>query len=100
MDLFKKIEDRSAEIAIIGMGYVGFPLAVEFASKGFSVTGVDINELKVKVINHGGSHIPDIDPDDVSPLVKAGRPKATADFDVLSANAMMRLAYSSLSAVR
>ena len=84
MDLFKKIEDRSAEIAIIGMGYVGFPLAVEFASKGFSVTGVDINELKVKVINHGGSHIPDIDPDDVSPLVKAGRLKATADFDVLS----------------
>ena len=84
MDLIKKIEDRSAEIAIIGMGYVGFPLAVEFASKGFSVTGIDINELKVKVINHGGSHIPDIDPDDISPLVKSGRLKATTDFDVLS----------------
>jgi len=84
LDLIKKIGDRSAEIAVIGMGYVGFPLAVEFASKGFSVTGIDINQLKVEVINHGGSHIPDIDPDEISPLVKSGRLKATTDFEILS----------------
>jgi len=84
LDLIKKIENRRAEIAIIGMGYVGFPLAVEFASKGFSVTGIDINELKVKLINHCGSHIPDVDPEDVSPLVRAGKLRATTDFNVLS----------------
>lgn len=84
MELIKKIEDRRAEIAIIGMGYVGFPLALEFASKGFSVTGIDINEVKVKVINSGGSHIPDVNPDDVSPLVRAGKLRATTDFNVLS----------------
>jgi len=84
LDLIKKIENRRAEIAIIGMGYVGFPLAVEFASKGFSVTGIDIDEVKVKVINHCGSYIPDVDPEDVSPLVKEGKLRATTDFNVLS----------------
>ncbi len=60
MDLMQKVNERKAKIVIIGMGYVGFPLAVEFASAGFSVTGIDLIESKVKVINHGGSHIPDI----------------------------------------
>ena len=83
MDLIQKIESRKAEIAIIGMGYVGFPLAVEFALAGFSVTGIDLDQKKVKVINHRGSHIPDVDPAIVSPLVKAGKLKATTDFDVL-----------------
>jgi len=83
LDLIEKFETRTAKIAVIGMGYVGFPLAVEFAKAGFPVIGIDINQTKVKVINHGGSHIPDVDPDDVSPLVKKGRLKATTDFSVL-----------------
>ncbi len=87
----QKVKARKAEIAIIGMGYVGFPLAVEFASAGFSVTGIDLNESKVKVINHGGSHIPDIDPALVSPLVKKGLLKATTDFEALSAADMMSI---------
>ncbi len=87
----QKVKTRKAEIAIIGMGYVGFPLAVEFASAGFSVTGIDLNESKVKVINHGGSHIPDIDPALVSPLVKKGLLKATTDFEVLSDADMMSI---------
>lgn len=91
MDLMQKVNERKAKIAIIGMGYVGFPLAVEFASAGFSVTGIDLIESKVKVINHGGSHIPDIDPDVVSPLVKAGLLKATMDFDVLADADMMSI---------
>jgi len=84
LDLIEKIKSRKAKIAVIGMGYVGFPLAVEFAKAGFSVTGIDINESKIKVINHGGSHIPDIDPDVVVPLVRKGKLKATTDFSVLA----------------
>jgi len=84
LDLIRKFEERKAKVAVIGMGYVGFPLALEFASAGFSVTGIDINQTKVEVMNHGGSHIPDIDPDDVSPLVKSGKFRATSEFDILS----------------
>jgi UDP-N-acetyl-D-glucosamine dehydrogenase len=84
LKLIEKIESRKAKVGIIGLGYVGFPLAVEFAAAGFQVTGIDVNATKVKVVNHGGSHIPDIDPDQVFPLVKSGHLKATTDFDVLT----------------
>jgi UDP-N-acetyl-D-glucosamine dehydrogenase len=84
LDLMQKVKERKAKISIIGIGYVGFPLAVEFASAGFSVVGIDLNESKVNVINHGGSHIPDIDPAVVSPLVRDGLLKATTEFDVLA----------------
>ncbi|MCE5273136.1 NAD(P)-binding domain-containing protein, partial [bacterium] len=84
MKLIEKIQSRKAEVAIIGLGYVGFPLAVEFSSAGFSVTGIDLSESKVKVVNHGGSHIPDVDPAVVSPLVKKGLLKATTEFEALA----------------
>ena len=84
MNLIEKIESRKARVGIIGLGYVGLPLAVEFAAAGFKVTGIDVNPTKVKVINHGGSHIPDVDPDQVSPLVKSGKLKATTEFEVLA----------------
>ncbi len=83
MELIEKLESRKARIAIIGMGYVGFPLAVEFAAAGFHVVGIDVNETKVKVINAGGSHIPDIDPERVAPLVHQGLLRATTEFHVL-----------------
>ena len=84
MELVEKIESRKARVGIIGLGYVGFPLAVEFAAAGFQVAGIDVNPTKVKVVNHGGSHIPDIDPDRVLPLVKSGNLKATTEFEVLA----------------
>jgi len=84
LNLIEKIESRKARVGIIGLGYVGFPLALEFAAAGFKVTGIDVNPTKVKVINNGGSHIPDVDPGQVSPLVKSGKLKATTKFELLA----------------
>ncbi|MBN2290034.1 MAG: nucleotide sugar dehydrogenase [Candidatus Glassbacteria bacterium] len=84
LELIERIKSRKARVGIIGLGYVGFPLAVEFAGAGFRVVGIDVNPTKVKVVNHGGSHIPDVSPDQVSPLVKSGNLEATTDFAVLA----------------
>ena len=81
--LEKKIKDKTAVVGIIGMGYVGLPLAVELGREGFSVIGIDINPNKSKLINAGKSDIDDISDNDLSPLVKAGKIKATTDFSVL-----------------
>ena len=59
-----RVRDRRAHVAVIGLGYVGLPLAVEFAQAGFSVTGIDVDEKKVKNVNRGVSHIADIDSGD------------------------------------
>jgi UDP-N-acetyl-D-glucosamine dehydrogenase len=81
--LEKKIKDKTAVVGIIGMGYVGLPLAVELGREGFSVIGIDINPNKSKLINAGKSDIDDIADSDLKPLVKAGRLKVTTDFSVL-----------------
>ena len=60
VQLLEKIDRKSAEIVIIGVGYVGLPLAVEFAQAGFTVTGVDVNSHKIKLLNEGTSYIPDV----------------------------------------
>jgi UDP-N-acetyl-D-glucosamine dehydrogenase len=82
--LLKKIEAREAQIAIIGIGYVGLPLAVEFAKEGYRVFGVDVSAEKVRLINEGVSYIPDITKEDVAALVKRGTLSATTDFGILS----------------
>jgi UDP-N-acetyl-D-glucosamine dehydrogenase len=74
-----KIRDRSARIGVIGLGYVGLPLAVEFARAGFDVTGFDVDHAKVDDINAGRSYILDVRSDDVSACVQAGRLRATHD---------------------
>jgi UDP-N-acetyl-D-glucosamine dehydrogenase len=79
-----KITDRSAHVAIIGLGYVGLPLAVAFAKAGFHTTGIDVNQGKVDAINAGRSYIPDVPDDDLSPHLQAGRLAASSDYDVLS----------------
>jgi UDP-N-acetyl-D-glucosamine dehydrogenase len=81
--LIAQFEDRSARIAILGLGYVGLPLAVVFAEAGFCVTGIDPDLRKVDSLNRGESHIQDVPTEQVARLVAAGRLTATADFAVL-----------------
>ena len=70
--LLQKIGQRKARIGIIGLGYVGLPLAVEFARAGFRVLGYDVSERVVKAINDGRSHIQDVPATSVAALVKEG----------------------------
>jgi UDP-N-acetyl-D-glucosamine dehydrogenase len=83
VSLKNKIQDRSARIGVIGLGYVGLPLAVEFATSGFDVTGFDVDASKVEAINGGRSYILDVKGDDVTSSVRAGRLRATTDMSRL-----------------
>jgi len=81
--LIKRLEDKSAKIAVLGLGYVGLPLAVIFAEAGFQVTGIDTIQEKVDIINRGESHIQDVPSEQVARLVADGKLKAVTDFAVL-----------------
>jgi len=81
--LGERIRTRRAKVGIVGMGYVGLPLAVEFAKAGFEVTGIDLSDSKVARIRAGDSYIGDIPSASLEPLVKSGNLKATTDFSVL-----------------
>lgn len=81
--LQKKFEDRSAQIAVLGMGYVGLPLAVIFADAGFNVLGIDPDTRKVEQLNQGISYISDVPTEQVARLVEAGKLSATTDFSAL-----------------
>ena len=78
-----RIANRTAHVAIIGLGYVGLPLATAFARAGFRTTGVEVNQGKVDSIAAGRSYIPDVSDDDLAPHVRSGRLTATSDYDVL-----------------
>jgi UDP-N-acetyl-D-glucosamine dehydrogenase len=81
--LERKIKNKSAVVGIIGMGYVGLPLAVELGREGFKIIGIDIAVDKINLINSGRSDIDDVTDDDLRPLVKKGKIKATTDFSQL-----------------
>ncbi len=81
--LISRIEDKDAKVAIIGLGYVGLPLAIEFASAGLETVGIDLSEEKVRQINAGESYIPDVPSSAVEGLVKAGTLRATTEAAVL-----------------
>ena len=83
-DLREKIEARDARIGVIGLGYVGLPLAVEFAKAGFPVVGFDVDARKVEKLAAGESYSEDVAAADVSTALAAGRLRATADFGELS----------------
>jgi UDP-N-acetyl-D-glucosamine dehydrogenase len=83
VSLKDKIRERSARVGVIGLGYVGLPLAVEFAKKGFDVTGFDVDASKIEAINEGRSYILDVKTEDVNACVAAGRLRATSDMSQL-----------------
>src|SRR2546422_10276651 len=78
--LLKKITDRTAHVAIIGLGYVGLPLAVGFAKAGYHVTGIDVDAGRVGRLKRGDSYIQDVPSSDLRPLVEAGRVTAPTAF--------------------
>src|SRR5258705_1037057 len=82
--LLKKITEKKARVGVIGLGYVGLPLVLEFAKAGFTVTGIDNDPERVEQLNRGTSYIPEVESHEIARLVKEKRFEATTDFDVMS----------------
>jgi len=82
--LSEKIEGRAARVGILGLGYVGLPLAAEFARSGFEVTGIDPDPAKVEKLRAGESYIDDVSSSELAPLVKQGRLRVSSDFAELA----------------
>ena len=81
--LIEDLKTKKARVGILGLGYVGLPLAVVFAEAGFHVTGIDPDSRKVDCLNKGVSYIPDVQTPTIEKLVKSGHLNATTDFAVL-----------------
>ena len=84
MSLNNKIKNKEARIGVIGLGYVGLPLAVEFAKTGFNVTGIEVDNKKIEAINNGDNYIPDIDDSLFLDLVNKKRLQATNNTSIIS----------------
>ena len=84
MTLNVKIQNRQARVAIIGLGYVGLPLAVEFARSGFHVTGFEVEAQRVDAVNRGVTYIGDVAEHTMRELIASKRLRATTDFNELS----------------
>jgi UDP-N-acetyl-D-glucosamine dehydrogenase len=82
--LRRKIENRQALAGVVGLGYVGLPLAVELAHAGFNVVGIDVLDSKVEAINRGESYVQDVPTEVLKPLVQGGKIRATTDFAVVA----------------
>lgn len=82
--LLKKIETREAVVGIVGLGYVGLPLAVAFAEAGFKVVGIDVIAEKVNLLNQGTSYIEDVPSSQLAPLVADGRFRASTSYSDLA----------------
>src|SRR5215472_15155408 len=82
-NLRQKIRSRSARVGIVGLGYVGLPLAVEFARAGFEVTGIDVSQTKADRVNIGNSYVGDVPSAILKPLVESGKLRATSDFSAV-----------------
>ena len=83
-NLQSRIKSQDAKIGVVGLGYVGLPLAVEFAKAGFSVTGIDIAQERVDQLNRGENYISDVDSSEFSSFVESGRFVASTDYSVVS----------------
>jgi UDP-N-acetyl-D-glucosamine dehydrogenase len=84
LTLRQRIQNRTAKVGVIGLGYVGLPLAVEFAQAGFDVIGMDVQARKVDQFNAGESYIKDVSNDVFTPLVESGKLRATTDFSIIT----------------
>jgi UDP-N-acetyl-D-glucosamine dehydrogenase len=78
--LLERLRSRQANVGVVGLGYVGLPLAVEFARSGLNTVGIDLDGRKVAAIERGQSYIPDVPASEIAPLVAAGSLRATTDF--------------------
>ena len=81
--LLEKVNSRRARTGVVGLGYVGLPLAVEFARAGYHTTGIDLDERKVQAVSEGRSYIPDVATADVLKLKNDGKLDATTDFSIV-----------------
>src|ERR1700749_3007309 len=81
--LAEKIRSKTARVGVVGLGYVGLPLAVEYAEAGYHVTGIDLSEGKVARINAGDSYIGAMPSSAREPLVGNGKLRATTDFSAI-----------------
>jgi len=79
-----KLSARTARVGVVGLGYVGLPLAVEFARAGFDTTGIDLDRRKIEAVNQGTSYIPDVATEEVARLVADGTLRATTDFSCVA----------------
>ena len=82
--LSRKFHDRSARVAILGLGYVGLPLATIFAEAGFTVVGVEPDQAKVDMLRSGKSYVQDVPTENLAKLIESGKLSATTDFSVLA----------------
>src|SRR5436190_5965917 len=82
-EIISLIGNKSATVGVIGLGYVGLPLATEFAGKGFKAIGFEVDESKVARINAGESYIGDVPAGTIREAVDSGRLRATTDFENL-----------------
>jgi UDP-N-acetyl-D-glucosamine dehydrogenase len=78
-----KIRTRAAHVGVVGLGYVGLPLAVEYAEAGYKVTGIDLSETKAARVNAGDSYVGDVPSSVLAPLVEKGLLRATTDFSAI-----------------
>ena len=81
--LEEKIRNRHARVGVVGLGYVGLPLAVEFARAGFEVTGIDVSEEKARRVNCGDSYVGDVPSAVLAPLVQSGKLRAVSNFSAI-----------------
>ncbi|WP_125152726.1 nucleotide sugar dehydrogenase [Clostridium rectalis] len=79
-ELIKKLENKTAKLGVVGLGYVGLPLAVEKAKAGYDVIGFDVQEKKVELVNKGHNYIGDVVDTDLKEIVEKGALRATTDF--------------------
>ena len=81
--LAERLQNHTAHVTVLGQGYVGLPLAVEFARTGFAVTGLDVDRDRVGTLNAGRSHSPDVSSEELRGVIRGGRYEATSDFSIL-----------------